>query len=322
MDSITQATLGAAVGEAILGKRIGWKGAALGAIVGTIPDLDIVLMPFFNEFQKLGVHRGYSHSLIFCFLASFIIAYLLNRTKWCQTISYKKLWSFAFLCLLTHVLLDAFTTYGTQLFLPFNRWRVSFDSINIVDPFYTVPLLAGLLISLILYRITDRHRSTPNNIGLMLSSLYLIFTLGNKQHIEHEISTQLAEQNISFHHLLSVPVGIGNVNWYGVTKDKTHLHLGKYSMLKQNKIDFHSFPINDDLLKSVDPELVDRLDWFSQGFYTVAEKDGKIRVYNMQCDMQGVRTYGDYRAPTAFYFEIEPSADGTYTLSTGMHAKE
>ena len=41
----------------------------------------------------------------------------------------------------------------------------------------------------------------------------------------------------------------------------------------------------------------------------------------MQCDMQGVRTYGDYRAPTAFYYQITPNAEG-YELSTGMHREE
>lgn len=47
MDSITQAVLGAAIGERILGKRIGNKGAVLGAIVATIPDLDVLLLPFY-----------------------------------------------------------------------------------------------------------------------------------------------------------------------------------------------------------------------------------------------------------------------------------
>ncbi|MGB1248508.1 MAG: metal-dependent hydrolase, partial [Chitinophagales bacterium] len=53
------------------------------------------------------------------------------------------LWLFSFLALFTHVLLDAFTTYGTQLLLPFSDKRISFDSINIVDPVYTIPLLLG-----------------------------------------------------------------------------------------------------------------------------------------------------------------------------------
>ena len=43
MDSISQAALGAAIGEAVLEKKIGNTGAAIGAIVATIPDLDVVL---------------------------------------------------------------------------------------------------------------------------------------------------------------------------------------------------------------------------------------------------------------------------------------
>ena len=46
MDSITQAVLGAAIGEAVLGKKIGNKGAILGAAVATIPDLDVALYLF------------------------------------------------------------------------------------------------------------------------------------------------------------------------------------------------------------------------------------------------------------------------------------
>lgn len=43
MDSITQAVLGAAIGEAVLGQNIGKKGTFIGAAVATIPDLDLAL---------------------------------------------------------------------------------------------------------------------------------------------------------------------------------------------------------------------------------------------------------------------------------------
>ncbi len=132
-------------------------------------------------------------------------------------------------------------------------------------------------------------------------------------------NAQLKEQNIPSARILSVPVSVGNVVWYGVVKNQTDLHIGKYSMIKQNEIEFHAFPINDQLLNKLDERLVDRMKWFAQDFYTVAEKDGKIRIYNMQCDMQGVRQFGDYRAPTAFYYEITLNEDGTYELTSGMH---
>jgi len=58
--------------------------------------------------------------------------------------------------------------------------------------------------------------------------------------------------------------------------------------------------------------------WFAQDFYVVAEHVGKTRIYNMQCDMQGVRTFGSYKAPTAFYYEITPKDNGDYHLNVGM----
>lgn len=319
MDSLTQAALGAAVGEAVLGKKIGRKAAILGAIGGTIPDLDVLLTPFFDEFQKIVIHRGYSHSILFSFIGAFLFAFILSKVKWTKEVSFSKLWLLGFLTLFTHILLDAFTTYGTQLLLPFTDWRVSFDSINIIDPFYTLPLLVGVLVSVFYFKKTETKRNIPNNVGLLVSSLYLVFTLANKQHIERVFYSQLEAQNIPSFNLLTVPVKVGNMVWYGVAKDKEQLYIGQYSMLKKNDIVFHAFPINENLLDDIDDDLADRMKWFAQDFYTVAEKDGKVRVYNMQCDMQGVREFGGYKAPTAFYFEIVPKEDGGYQLSTGMH---
>lgn len=318
MDSITQAALGAAIGEATLGRKIGNKGAIIGAIIATIPDLDVMLSPFFSTLQKISIHRGYSHSILFCLLAATLFAYLMTKIKWTHSISYRRLWLFNFLAFFTHVLLDAFTTYGTQLLLPFADWRVSFDSVNIIDPVYTIPLLIGTGLSIYLYTKDDVKRGFPNQIGLLISTLYLMFTLANKQHIQNVFADNLQSKSIPYYKMLTVPVKTGNLNWYGVVKDDTHLHLGRYSMIDQNDVEFHSFPINDHLLEGLDAELVDRLRWFAQGYYTVAEHDGKIRVYNMQCDMQGVRTFGAYKAPTAFYYEITPKKNGAYELAVGM----
>jgi inner membrane protein len=318
MDSITQAALGAAIGEATLGRKIGSKGAIIGAIVATIPDLDVVLNPFFSEIDKISIHRGYSHSILFCLLGATLFAYLMTKFRWTKMISYRRLWLFSFLALITHVLLDAFTTYGTQLLLPFTDWRVSFDSVNIIDPVYTIPLLVGTGLSIYLYTKEDHRRRLPNQIGMVVSTLYLMFTLANKQHVQNVFAQNLQLIEKPYYKMLTVPVKFGNLNWYGVAKDATYLHIGRYSMIDKNEVEFHSFPINDHLLEGLDLKLVDRLKWFAQGFYTVAEHDGKVRVYNMQCDMQGIRSFGEYKAPTAFYYEITPKINGEYVLNVGM----
>lgn len=321
MDSLTQATLGAVIGEVLLGKKIGNKGASIGAVIATIPDLDVVLLPFYSELERLSIHRGFSHSILFSFIGAFLIAFILSKIKCTKQISYLRLCVFSWLALFTHMLLDAFTTYGTQLFLPFSNYRVSFDSINIVDPIYTLPLLIGLLLSIWVFR-NKSNRNRFSKIGLAVSTIYLISTLWVKHYAHQKFNTRLKTENIAYQELLTVPVKIGSVNWYGVAKTNNSLFIGKYNILTKSPIKFTKFPINDHLLDAMNAELASTLKWFSKGFYSVAEDNGKIRMYNMQCDMQGIRKYGNYKVPTAFYFEMTPQSDGEYVLSTGMHEKE
>ena len=68
MDSLTQIVLGAAVGEAVLGRKVGNKAILYGAIAGTIPDLDIFASYFTDTVSALAIHRGFTHSILFSVL--------------------------------------------------------------------------------------------------------------------------------------------------------------------------------------------------------------------------------------------------------------
>jgi len=318
MDSITQAALGAAIGEATLGKHIGNKGAVLGAIVATIPDLDVAFYLFYDKFEMLSIHRGFSHSIVFSIIGAFIITYVLQRIKWTKTVSYQRLWLFTCLTLLTHMLLDTFTAYGTQLFLPFSDWRVGFDSINVVDPVYTVPLLTGLICSLFIFN-NKPSRAVYNQIGIAVSTFYLLGTLGVKNQVEEHFKTALAKQNITYHSLLTMPVGIANINWYGVAKTNEGLYMHKYSILNDDQVPFEYFPSNDYLLEGVNPTLVDRMKWFAKGFYTVEKDNDQLRFYNLQVDMRGIIENDSIKAPTAGYFVIIPKENGSFEFSSGTH---
>ena len=102
-------------------------------------------------------------------------------------------------------------------------------------------------------------------------------------------------------------------------QDNEHLHISKYSMLKNNNTDFHTFPINNYLPKGLDEQYLERTIWFVQSFYTITDKDGKIRGYNMGCDMQGVREFGGYKVSIMFNHETTPYENGSYKLTSGMH---
>lgn len=321
MDSISQAALGAAIGEVMLGKKLGNKGAFLGAIVATIPDLDVILVPFYDNLERISIHRGYSHSIVFTIIAALGIAFLLKRMKSFEDISFQRTWWFSWLALITHLLLDTFTSYGTQLFLPFSNYRASFDSVNIVDPLYTVPLLVGLFLSLYWFKQAP-NRSKYTAWALVLSTAYLLGTLVVKQSVNRQVEQNLLAQSIAYESLKTVPVAFGSVNWYGVAKSKDSLYLGQYSILERNEVKFEAFPINDALLDGLDDKLVSMLKWFAKGQYTVAKTGNKIRFYNLQCDMQGVQDVGEEKMPTAFYFEITTKKEGGYELNTEVHLEK
>ena len=81
MDSLTQIILGAAVGEVVLGKKVGNKAMLWGAIAGTIPDLDVYQSLFFDSLTANELHRGFSHSILFSVIFAPLLAWMLVRKE-------------------------------------------------------------------------------------------------------------------------------------------------------------------------------------------------------------------------------------------------
>ena len=129
MDSITQAALGAAVGGAVLGRRLGRKAVLIGAALGTLPDLDVVL-DYGDAVANYTEHRGFSHSLFVLTGLATLLALLAAPFAPARDIPLRHWWLFFMLCLTTHPLLDALTTYGTQLWWPLDvhpsAWPIVF----------------------------------------------------------------------------------------------------------------------------------------------------------------------------------------------------
>lgn len=316
MDSITQAALGAAIGQAVLGKRIGPKAALAGALVATIPDLDVFLRAFYSSYDMLRIHRGISHSIPFGVVASLVLSFLFQRFKLFKPISLFRLWWFNGLCLVTHALLDLCTSYGTQLFLPFSDVRLGLDTVNVVDPVYTVPLLIGTLGGLFIAKLKP-NMYRWNAIGLIVSSLYLMLTFGIKMNINQQLSSDLSAQHIQGSRLLTMPVGVADINWYGLAVADDGIYMKKYSLLGDSDAAFEFFPQNDSLLNRLDPEVAETMRWFAKGFYTAEAVGDTIRIYNLQVDMRGMLLDRNPPAPTHGFFEFKPEADGSYGYGYG-----
>ena len=313
MDSITQAALGAAFGEITLGRYVGKKGMLLGAAVATIPDLDVVLYLFYDKFEMLSIHRGFSHSIVFSIVGSLLLSSILSRVVFIKIIPFYRLWLFNWLVLFTHIILDAFTAYGTQLFLPFSDCRFGWDSINVVDPVYTIPLILGLLGTIFFKK---KHFNT---LGLFVSTIYLVGTLSIKGVINDRLTEDLTERNINFTHYSTMPIGSASLNWYGMAKDKELLYLKKYSLFQKSNNDFHVFNINRKYLDDLSPKQRESMIWFAKGFYTVEKDKDTILIYNLQVDMRGIVKNDSVYAPTKGYFVFIPKIDNGYQFSSGSH---
>lgn len=79
MDSLTQIVLGAAVGEVVLGKKVGNRALLWGAVGGTIPDLDVLSAFVVSDINELAYHRGFSHSIVFAVLGAYVFGWLVDK---------------------------------------------------------------------------------------------------------------------------------------------------------------------------------------------------------------------------------------------------
>ncbi len=149
MDSATQFILGASLAGVTLGRTLGPRALLLGGALGTLPDLDSFI-PMGNAIDDMTYHRGFSHSVIVLTLVSPFIAALLTKTIGALNGAFKHTLFAVWLCLVTHPMLDALTTYGTQILWPFGNSPpglspVAFPTVFIIDPIYTLTLLAGVV---------------------------------------------------------------------------------------------------------------------------------------------------------------------------------
>ena len=282
MDTVTQITLGAAVGEAVLGKKIGNKAALWGAAFGVMPDLDVLTSPFVSEVQALAIHRGITHSLFFCIVAAPFFGWLMQRYQ--KNNATLKEWSWlVFWVFLTHIFIDVCTSYGTQVFQPFSNYSLSFNSIFIIDPFYTLPLLLGLLTSLFLNR-SSENRRWANWLGIGISSLYLLLGFGIKYQINGVFEKNFVQQQINPEQYMTTPSPLNIFLWTGYAEANDTLYAGLYSIFDEDhKIDFQSVAQNKELLQPYRNQLpVERLIWFSRGYYAAEKRSEGLIVHDLR----------------------------------------
>jgi inner membrane protein len=144
VDPLTHILLGASIGYATFGRSLGRTAALAGGLAAFAPDADVFIRSATDPLLAIEHHRGFTHSLSFAPAGAAIVAALwLIRPGW-RTRAWLPLWLCCVVGYVSHTLLDAATSYGTQLLWPFSSHRTGWDVIAIIDPVFTCTLLIGL----------------------------------------------------------------------------------------------------------------------------------------------------------------------------------
>ncbi|NHN27789.1 metal-dependent hydrolase [Flavobacterium jejuense] len=305
MDSLSQIVLGAATFAIIKDKEIGKKALLYGAILGTIPDLDVVLSPFFNPIEQLAIHRAFSHSIFFSLLLSLLFA------KWFShkyKTSYMSWFWASFIALFTHPLLDICTTYGTRILYPLSKSFYSLDNVFVIDPLYTIWLLIGCIILLFMKR-NNPNRPKVIKWSLFLSTTYLIFGLIVHFYVMNNFKKELKRQNIVYEKIKVVPTPFNTILWQGIVKTKEGFYYADYSLLdSKTNTDFH-FEKNDvafiESKKNI--EALEPFFNFTEGYALAREEKGKMYIYGTKFGPINIEN-----GQAEFFFPVVFNSDGTY----------
>lgn len=309
MDSLTQIVLGAAVGEVVLGKKAGSKAMLYGAIAGTIPDLDVLARQFTDTTMALDIHRGFTHSVVFSVLFAPLFGWLVSRYE--RSGDFRG-WSWLFFwAFFTHPLLDAHTTWGTQLFWPFDL-RLAFQTIFVIDPVYTVPFLVCLILALTRKRINPK-RAFYNKLGLWISSSYLALTFVLKGLAFMQFSNTLETQGVNYTDLDTRPAPLNTILWAANVDTEDAYLLGDYSFFDAQPITFNSYAKDHHLIDSIrGNERVERMIRISQGWYTISKQDGNLYFNDLRF---GLISLEPQSQDFVFKYEIGEDERGNITFT-------
>ena len=283
MDSVTQAALGAAVGQSIFGQKLGRSALVIGAVLGTVPDLD-VLVRYDDAVASFTYHRSWSHSLFVLSLASLPVAILISRLRPCPSITFSRWWLGCWLVLITHPLLDGFTIYGTQLFWPLPMAPVSIGSIFIIDPVFTLPLIIGIVCA---WRWRNRAGQQAVLTALVISSVYLSWTVVAQNLTHQRVERQLAKSGIEASGVVIAPFPT-TLLWRTVVMDSPQYYEGFTSLLDKSKeVRLTSYDSGrQQFAEYLSHWPVKQLDWFTKGAIALYQQNNELIVADLRMGIE------------------------------------
>ncbi|WP_260954352.1 metal-dependent hydrolase [Pseudomonas citri] len=294
MDSLSQVVLGGTVAAIIAPS--GHRRAALlaGAALGTLPDLDALWLGFSatDPVAVMTEHRSFSHSLLVLPWVAALIWWAFKRLGRGRVAQAPVRWFWAIqLALVTHPLLDAFTTYGTQLWWPLRPSPTMGSSVFIIDPVYTAPLLLGCLLAW--FGGSRRWADKVLTVALVISSGYLGWTLLAKAQVERAAQQSLTVLGLGDAPRFSVPMPFNTLLWRVVAMTPEGYVVGDRSVVAdRGQMHFAAHASDVEALRQAsDIPAVKRLQWFNRGFMRAQVVDGRLVLSDLRMGLEPVYSF-------------------------------
>ena len=239
VDLVTHAVLGAAIGEWMLGKRLGNRALAWGALLGVLPDADLLLTPLLDTAASLWWHRGPSHSLLAAGLAAWALAPWLAKLWKKEKVSRMTAGWLVCAAWCSHLLIDCFTDYGTAVLWPFSGMRVAFNTLFIIDIFFTLPLLVTVVwMAFLRNKKQVPKRRHLNAWGLGLAAAYALLAVGMKFVASAGFDADLARRHVTCQRRMEAPTPLNILLWRSVVDRGDEFWVGYRTVFE-----WHSTPV-------------------------------------------------------------------------------
>lgn len=183
MDIVTQGLLGAATAQAVAKPNQIRAASVVGFLSPLLADADALIQSATDPLLFLEYHRFFTHALLFIPFGALLASFLLwpfMRKK----LPFSRIYFYAFFAYATAGILDACTSYGTQLLWPFSDARIAWSIIAIFDPLFSLLLIVAIVWAVL------KRKPFVAQVGLLFVVAYLLLGVVQKGR-----ATQLAEKN-------------------------------------------------------------------------------------------------------------------------------
>ncbi|VAW54208.1 Integral membrane protein [hydrothermal vent metagenome] len=278
MDPISQAALGASLSQSFAKNKSNQKSAlVIGALAGMAPDLDVLIRSAADPILFLEFHRQFTHSLIFIPFGALLCA-LVFYQFYKSRLSFKQVYVFSFLGFATHGLLDACTSYGTQLLWPFSHARIAWNTVSIIDPLFTLPVIIFIVLAV------KKKNIFYARISFIYAVLFLALGVVQNNRAEKALYELAAQRNHQVERIHVKPSFANRHLWKLIYEYDGRYYVDAVKLLSDVEIipgtsiqkldvkrDFPWLPKNSQQAKDIE-----RFRWFSDDFLAVSQKDSML----------------------------------------------